>query len=187
MVVLAHRTGWRAPRQTAALLLLVSVAACDEAAPAALDPDRPLVDVTLWAPIEAADDPLVDHRPPTIDCPVAAWGPEVGDLEVQTGVCNYLAIGQPSLREIAVGEVVAVDLWHAELDAAEPATGHFALIVDDDAVADIEVAIPAAPAVHRLDWTATRTIPEGATIGLHLHNHGYNAWTVVDLRVEPAP
>lgn len=172
-----------APLLAAALLLS---AACDADEPAALDPDRPLVDVSLWTPTPAEDDPLVDHRPAAIDCPAAAWGPELGDLEIQTGVCNYLALSQPGLRAIARGEVVAVDLWHAELDAAEPATGHFALIVDDEAVAELEVEIPAAAAVHRVAWTATRSIPEGATIGLHLHNHGYNAWTIVDLRVEPA-
>ncbi|MCA9659113.1 MAG: hypothetical protein KC486_12275 [Myxococcales bacterium] len=180
---------WRPTPRGASLLaaaLLLGGAACDDDAAAELDPDRPLVDVSLWAPTQPEDDPLVEHRPATIDCPVAAWGPELGDLEIQTGVCNYLALSQPSLRTIEAGEVVAVDLWHAELDAAAPASGHFALIVDDDAVAELEVAIPAAPAVHRVAWTATRSIPEGATIGLHLHNHGFNTWTVVALRVEAA-
>ena len=145
-----------------------------------------LVALDAWALVPAALDPLADHRPDAIVCPPGAWGPEIGGLEVQTGVCNYLALSQATRRTIAAGERVEIDLWHDTLDAAEPALGHFAVVLEGELIAEYEVEIPSAPALVELRWVAAEELPAGEEIGLHLHNHGYNAWTIVRVAVAEA-
>ncbi|NVB38664.1 hypothetical protein G6O69_12555 [Pseudenhygromyxa sp. WMMC2535] len=139
-------------------------------------------DLEAWAVLDAEADPLADHRPETIECPLGAWREEYGELEVQTGVCNYLALGQGSLVDLEVGDQVVVDLWHDALDAAEPAVAHVALLVDGEIIGEQEVDIPSAAQVLRFEWEASAAISAGAPVVFHLHNHGYNAWTLVEVR-----
>ena len=148
----------------------------------------PIVALDGFELVELADDPLADHRPELIDCPEAAWGMEDGSLEVQTGVCNYLALSQVTRRPISSrGTPSLIDLWHDSLDAAEPALGHFAVLLAGEVVAEYEVEIPSDAAAQRLRWTADAPVPAGAELGLHLHNHGFNAWTIVNVELDPRP
>lgn len=132
-----------------------------------------------WRVIDAQEDPLAGHRPAVVDCPVGAWAPELDQLEVQTGVCNYLALAQSSLVDLDVGDRVFVDLWHNVLDAATPATGHVAIVIDMVMVGEAVVEIPAQAEVLRFEWTVEHPVPAGTPVHLHLHNHGYNSWTFV--------
>jgi len=142
-----------------------------------------LGDLAAWTPVDAADDPLADHRPQSIDCPIAAWAEENGQLEVQTGVCNYLALAQPSQVAVAAGDRISVDLWHADLDAAEAASGHVAVLVAGELVGEATVEIPSEAAVLHFEWRSETPIPAGVPVLLHLHNHGYNSWTFVAIDV----
>jgi hypothetical protein len=47
------------------------------------------------------------------------------------------------------------------------------------------VEIPSEANVLEARVSAPRAWPAGATVGLHLHNHGYNAWTVLEVSVAP--
>ena len=40
---------------------------------------------------------------------------EDGALEVETGYCNYLSLGQPSLADVAAGDTLHLVLWHGNL------------------------------------------------------------------------
>lgn len=173
----------------AAALATFACAELDDSGAALEGPDAPLdrgplVEIEAFEPLPASRDPLAAHRPALVDCPAAAWGLEAGGLEVQTGVCNYVAFGQATAVDVEVGDELVVDLWHDTLDAVAPALGHFAVLLDGQLLAEYEVEIPSAPAVHRLSWTADAPVPAGAELVLHLHNHGYNSWTIV--RVELA-
>jgi len=139
----------------------------------------PLIELDAFEIVAASEDPLANHRPAELNCPVAAWGLEDDSLEVQTGACNYLALGQDTLVAIAPGEELELDLWHNDLDAQEPALAHFAVLLDDRVVGEYEVEIPSAAAFTQLSWVAEQEVPAGTRLGLHLHNHGFNSWTVV--------
>ncbi|MCA9653994.1 MAG: hypothetical protein KC501_28995 [Myxococcales bacterium] len=145
-----------------------------------------LVDVEAWTMVvDPEDDPLADERPDPVDCPLATWGPEWGRLEIQTGACNYLFLRQPSLAPIDRGDALEVVVFHDALDAAEPAQGHVALLIEDEVVWEQTVDIPAEAEVLQEQIPIDESWPEGAAIGLHLHNHGYNAWTLAELTVIP--
>ena len=135
-----------------------------------------------WRSVEADGDPLAEHRPDVIDCPLASWRPEDGGLEVQTGVCDYLALMQPSSVALDEGDRVIVDLWHDALDAAAPATGHVAVLIGDVLIGEATAVIPTQAEALRFEWTVDRPLPAGSEVHLHLHNHGYNSWTFVDIR-----
>jgi hypothetical protein len=155
-------------------------------APAAWGEPRPLVHADAWAMADAADDPLAHERPAVVDCPVAAWGPEAAGLEVQTGVCSYFFATQPSLAAIEIGDAIDVVAFHEALDAAEPAEGHLAVLVGDAVVWEARVAIPSDADVLEARVVAERAWPAGTPVGVHLHNHGYNSWTMVAVELAPA-
>ena len=137
-------------------------------------PDGVVAPVEAWAP--AAADPLPTHRPPDASCPEAAWGPEEGVLEVDTGGCHYLAVEVPLPFVLRPGDALEGDLWHQLLDAPERAEGHAALLVDGEVVWEVTVAIPGLPEAYPIAWTADRRVEAGTPLGFHLHNHGDNSW-----------
>lgn len=172
------------------LLLPPASSEDDEDSAGSEEPDRStdpvsLVDMEAWVVGDEDDDPFADEQPERIECPTATWGIEWGRLEVQTGACNYFHVVQPSLARIDAGDSIEIVAFHDRLDAAEPSSGHLALWVDDEVIWERTVPIPAEATVIEERVTADEDWPAGAMVGLHLHNHGYNAWTVVDVAVVP--
>ena len=140
---------------------------------------RPLIDHEAWQ--TARSDPLPDHRPTSADCPDGTWFLEDGTLEVETGYCSYLSLEQPLLSDVAAGELIDVVVWHGELDAAEPAEGHAALLVDGQLIWETWASIPGGAVVYDDQVEAPHDLPAGSTAVFHLHNHGYNSWTLQDM------
>lgn len=143
-----------------------------------------LVDVNEWTPLTAAQDSRSEHRPAEIVCPSNSWYEEDGALEVETGFCNYLGVGQPSKVAISATDTLHLVLWHGNLAFEEPATGHVAVTIDGRTVWEREVAIPTNAKIYDeripLDFDA----PEGSLVEFHVHNHGYNTWTLLQLGIE---
>lgn len=131
-----------------------------------------------WAPGDPAGDPL-DGRP--ADCPPSTWGAEDGRLEVQTGACAQAWLTQPLLEDLAPGDVITVASWHQGLDAAEPGEGHLAVVVDGVRWWEVWAPIPSEPEVFEAELRVEVAVPAGAEVGVHLHNHGYNSWSVGEL------
>lgn len=163
-------------------VVLLGLAACSGV------PTEPveIADPLAWGLVGEADDPLADHRPLGAGCPTSTWGEEDGAFEIETGVCSYAAFGQALPAEVpreAVGRFTA-GVWHADLDAAAPATAHVALLIDDVVLWEREVAIPGDADAYDIDvpWPGAA---DEAVVGLHLHNHGSNNWTFADLSWAP--
>lgn len=137
-----------------------------------------------WAPgtEDLAPDPLASHRPPDGACPEGSVLVEGGSIEVNTGICSYAWLQQPTLADLRAGDEVELVFWHSALVADGPAEGHIALWVDGEPLYDRVIAIPSDAAA----YTETVSVPfssaVGAIVTLHLHNHGVNTWNL--LRVE---
>ncbi|MEO1234887.1 MAG: hypothetical protein AAFZ18_38945, partial [Myxococcota bacterium] len=136
-------------------------------------------------PVGVEEDPLAEHRPAEVDCPPAAWGPEGGGFEVQTGVCNYGAFDQPLPRSLEPGEALAITVWHDFLDAAEPATGHVAIWLDDRVVWEVEVSIPAVSASLETVIPIDDRVGVDGRLGFHVRNHGFNSWRLLTVDLLP--
>lgn len=103
-------------------------------------------------------------------------------FSVDTEDCGHLTVVQPSLAAIAEGDRVELHVFHFRLSAPERAHGHVEVRVGDHVVFGEQVAIPADSGVERWSWTADRAFDAGATVLFHLHNHGLNSWSLVELR-----
>lgn len=140
-----------------------------------------LIDHQRWLSRAERGDPFVDHRPASIECPVSTWGLENGALEVETGVCNYLALHQSSLSEIAKGDRIRLVLWHQQLRNDLPGRAHVALAMDGETLWQQTVAIPNDGGFYDITMTAPADFPAGSELDFHLHNHGFNSWTLLSI------
>jgi hypothetical protein len=138
--------------------------------------------------MSAADDPFMD-RPLDATCPDGAYHPELLATEpvfsVDTGGCRYLTARQPTLRAVAAGETLVLRVWHFALNAGESAMAHVAVRVGDAVLLDTTVAIPSAGGLLRVEQVAPDPVPEGTAVYFHLHNHGDNSWSFVELSAGP--
>lgn len=140
-----------------------------------------LTSPAAWAAMGPDDDPFVDHRPSTVDCPGQAWGTEGLTFEIDTGLCDYLTVSQPLAVALSPDHVVAITVGHFPLVALEPAEAHAALVIDGEVIWEVTVPIPAESGVYEATWTPPRPISAGAPFVLHLHNHGSNDWFLATL------
>jgi hypothetical protein len=143
-----------------------------------------LVDHKLWSRVKPAADPFSDG-PAQVDCEFSATNYEyLGDewaFSVDTGSCNYVTVQQPALRDIASGETIKLRLWHFELSAPEPAEAHAAVMVDGILVLDERIPIPAPGGLVVRELRIERAVEAGAPVLFHLHNHGANSWSLVEV------
>jgi len=142
----------------------------------------------LWKPLEPADDPFGD-RPADPSCPSTSLMAELLADErvfsVETGACHYLTVTQPSRRAVAAGESLKVRLWHFALTASMPAEAHASVVVDGVTLLDERVTIPGPGGLLVKEVRVTSDIPAGAPVYFHLHNHGDNSWSLVEVSAGP--
>ncbi len=143
-----------------------------------------LVDVNDWEMLAAADDRFSAHRPADVNCPDNSWYNEDGALEVETGYCNYLALAQPAKVALATGDSLHLVICHGNLAFAQPAQAHVAITVDGRTVWEQNVKIPTDANIYDVRIPVDFDAPVGSNVEYHLHNHGYNTWTLLQLEVE---
>lgn len=170
--------------------LAADASASDAAARVPVRPRGALVSSDRWEIVSADDDPFAD-RLPDARCPAGAVMPELLGAEpvfsVDTGDCTYLTARQPALRDVARGETFVARVWHFALTAGEAGEAHVALRIGDSTVLDEMVPIPSAGGLIAVEEPATSTFEAGTPIYFHLHNHGDNSWSLVELSAGPQP
>jgi hypothetical protein len=172
------------------LIANTDAAARDAAEVAAAQPRGPLIEPDAWEIVSAADDPFPD-RLPDASCPDGTHMPELLGAEpvfsVDTGDCTYITARQPALRDVVKGETLVARVWHFALYADEPAEAHVALRIGDTTVLDQTVPIPSEGGLIAVEDTAVSSFAAGTPIYFHLHNHGDNSWSLVELSAGPKP
>lgn len=143
-----------------------------------------LVDVDAWKQQSGSQDTLSGHRSAGAECPTNSWYNEDGALEVETGYCNYLSVSQPSLAAVNAGDSLHIVLWHGDLAFEDPAVAHVAVTVDGNIVWQDTVDIPAEAEIYDLRIPVEFDAPVGSKVEYHLHNHGFNTWTLLALDIE---
>lgn len=163
------------------IFVFVALTACGGREPGAL------TDPGFWS-MSQGGDPFPEHALAYEGCPFAEAGAffeEAGVLEVDTGRCGYLVLQQPSVRAVRAGDTLLWTVSHAPLVAAEPATAHIAIALDGAVLWDFNVDIPFPAEVFDLSAEAPAHARADSTVTIHIHNHGENAWTFSEGRVEP--
>jgi hypothetical protein len=139
-----------------------------------------------WQRVPAEADPLASHRPPQVVCSYErGYAVEDLDLELDTGACNYVALSQPVGYRLLAGDELRLVWWHYPLSATLPATAHAALLLDGEVLWQRDVPIPSPADLYDVTVPLVRALPPGASVGLHLHNHGANQWRVQPLLIRP--
>jgi hypothetical protein len=148
-----------------------------------------LVDSSAWQVMSPSEDPF-DDRPEDASCPDGAYMPEFLAEEpvfsVDTGGCTYLTARQRTLRHITAGETLVLRVWHFALTASESAMAHVAVRVGEKTLLDASVPIPAMGGLLHVEEVASESIPQGVAVYFHLHNHGNNSWSFVELSTGPS-
>jgi len=180
----------------AAALALVLAAGCNaedapEPEPEPRDVETQLVSVidpSAWALAADDDDPLPEHRPATVVCSPRPWHAVGEGIEVDTGTCNYVHLATPLTRDIDRGTPMDVSVWWSTLAATEPARGHLALFIGGQLAWETHVDIPGPADAHTFEFPAPFSARAGEDVTFHLHNHGFNTWTLQRFAVlEPIP
>lgn len=138
----------------------------------------PIVDGSAWVQMDASDDPLPTHSEGLTACSPEGWGPELGGLEVETGVCAYASLEQPLLIDLQTGDAIEIAWWHQTLNAETPTEGHIALLIGEQILWERTIAIPGDARSYNDSATMPLDAPAGTAIRLHLHNHGANSWNL---------
>ena len=142
-----------------------------------------LVSAEDWQEQSVGDDSLASHRPAEIDCQDNSWYLEDDALEVQTGYCNYLSLAQESGSDIRAGDQLHLVLWHGDLAFEDPAVAHVAISIAGKIVWEQDIDIPSDAEIFDVKVPLQEAVPAGSRIEFHLHNHGYNTWTLLQLEV----
>jgi hypothetical protein len=143
------------------------------------DPLTLLIDHALWQQLDESVDPFLEHRPEEFECGEAGLYKEDGYLEIDTGICNYVSITQPSLEALQPGETLEASLWYGPLLADGVFEAHAAIVLDGEVVWERSVPIPNPGGLAVALFEPQRTYPAGTPLIFHLHNHGLNTWNLV--------
>jgi hypothetical protein len=149
----------------------------------------PLVLGDNWVRVlDPSLDVFADQRPPDAVCDDFGWGvdPFYQALEVQTDMCDYVTLNQPSLEPLEPGDVVAISGFHNTLTAETPSEGYMAISVDGEILWEFSASIPGDAAPIEESITIDDSFPLGSDVQLHVHNHGPNTWALVSVMVTHA-
>lgn len=175
-------------RSLGLLLGLLAVApACPEEPPPEDTTPRRLADADGWERVvDPAEDVFAAMRPADAVCDDAGYFVDPLSLafEVDTGLCDYLTVRQPSREALAPGDLVSVNVVHYELSAPEPGEAYVALAIDG-VIAWEGAPIPSAPGMLSGEITIDRALPAGVELQLHVHNHGPNSYELTSVMLTP--
>jgi hypothetical protein len=183
-----------AQRGAVALLAAALGAACEPDPPPEPEPQGPvsLAEFDQWERVaDVQDDVFGAQRPADLVCDeTLGILPEfLGHdpvLEINTDLCNYATVRQPSLAPLVRGDTVSIRLWHYPLVAPMPSEGYLALALDGEVRWEVVVPIPAEAGLVEGEFIMERDLPAGIELQFHIHNHGNNSYELLGIQAAPA-
>lgn len=147
-----------------------------------------LVAADRWTWLEGDDDPFTDGRPDDLDCSQLAVRAEEGSIEVQTELCSWVTLSQPTLGPVFADDRLDLLFFHnalaAPLEEVDPAAT-IELWLAGEPLWQTVVRMPHAAELHRPELTPGRDLAPGAELLLHIHNHGQNSYRLTHLQRLP--
>lgn len=100
------------------------------------------------------------------------------------GLCDWITLTQPSLRDIRAGDRVEVRMRHSELTAPVPnEDARMTFVIGDQVVLDYTVLIPSPFRFPSVVWTAPADVPAGTPLLFHVDNHGSNEYMLIEVNI----
>ena len=146
----------------------------------------PLVDPSFWTIVTADDDPF-DDRPATFTCSTTdGYGTEdlLGEMvfAIDLVFCEYATAHQPLTIDLLPGDRITFRVWHFELTGTTEA--HVALTIGDQDLLDIRIPQPRDAQLLSETIVLDKKIDAGTGIFFHVHNHGANEYSIIDVIVD---
>jgi hypothetical protein len=145
-------------------------------------PEGPLVLPEDWVLVDPEDDPWPGVPPEAEACSRRALRVEVGTIELDTAVCDWITATAPARIDVRPGRALELLAWHAPLVAEDVAEATMGVRTEAGAVWEVEVPVPAASAFYDVQVTVPERVREGDPLYLHVHNHGNNSYRLAHLR-----
>jgi hypothetical protein len=174
------------------VLVVAFAVGCGDSSSSSDVVDRPegrftLIDNEVWETTDSDTDPYTD-RPTQSDCPAGSHGIEELNGEVTyavtTDFCDYLTLTQETSAEVLARDTLHYRVFHFGLTGPDSARAHVALRLGDQPLLDEWMDIPADSALHAGDVEAGRDFPAGTPVYFHVHNHGSNEYSIIELSAE---
>jgi hypothetical protein len=103
--------------------------------------------------------------------------------DTRLNLCNWITLGQPSLRAIRAGDQVEVRARHAELTAPVSGEARMTFVIGDQIALDYTVLIPSPFFFPSATWTADKGYPAGTQLLWHVDNHGSNEYMLIEVNI----
>jgi hypothetical protein len=144
---------------------------------------EPLVTLEGWSSVAPSDDPYVAAAGGAPTCVTPTFRVEEAQawVEIDTTLCNWVTLSQPTLAAVEPGDLLEIDFSHYDLDAATPATAELRLRFDDCEAWSSSIPIPGPAQVHEEQFRSPCRLTSGGVVLFHLHNHGQNTYQLKDL------
>lgn len=143
---------------------------------------------TTWQLAPVDKDPFASQRPaqaPPCDPQGATLEDFGGQLafEIQTELCNWASIQQPLLGAAKHGERLRLKVWSTLLTSLDeaPAQAYLGLAVGERIIWEQRVSYPQQARLNEWELELPFDLTVGAPLTLHVHNHGANTWSVLEV------
>jgi hypothetical protein len=146
-----------------------------------------LLDAGAWVEVGSASADPFEDRPAEVDCSSLGYKVEGTYFEIETDTCAYGTFQQPLPRDIPAGTELELVYWHLDLWAPEEAQGHIAMRTDATMLHEAYIDIPSGAEVYPVLFQAPTDLREGEAFYFHIHNHGYNSWSLGGMEALLAP
>ncbi len=136
-----------------------------------------LVDALNWTYVPPEADPFVPAGFTPPPCDPTGLLIEFGIYEIDTGLCPWATVSQPTAFAVRAGEGLRLVAYHTPLIAEEEGVEAVMEVrLDDEVLWTHTTPIPADDEVFLINHEAVDDHDRGALVLWHVHNHGLNGY-----------